>query len=94
MTGVAAADTPAPRRDRIRRVGAVLVTALALLIVLAPPLTAPLREAWFDAYQALSPRVVTAMPAVVVAIDGPSLAAFGRWPWPRSGEGSGWSGRC
>jgi hypothetical protein len=65
-------------------VGAVLVTALALLIVLAPRLTAPLREAWFDACQALSPRVVTAMPAVVVAIDGPSLAAFGRWPWPRS----------
>ncbi|MBK7591902.1 MAG: CHASE2 domain-containing protein [Betaproteobacteria bacterium] len=64
--------------------GAVLVTALALLIVLAPRLTAPLREAWFDACQALSPRVVTAMPAVVVAIDGPSLAAFGRWPWPRS----------
>ncbi|MBK7591871.1 MAG: CHASE2 domain-containing protein [Betaproteobacteria bacterium] len=32
----------------------------------------------------MSPRVVTAMPAVVVAIDGPSLAAFGRWPWPRS----------
>jgi len=57
---------------------------LALAIALLPRFTAPLSEAWFDLCQRLFPRTVAALPATVVEIDGPSLAGFGRWPWPRS----------
>ena len=81
---MAAATAPAPRRDRIRWAGAALVLVLALPLALSPRLTAPLSEAWFDLCQRLFPRTVAALPATVVEIDGPSLAAYGRWPWPRS----------
>lgn len=43
-----------------------------------------LREAWFDGYQRLNPRTVDALPATIVEVDARSLAAIGRWPWPRS----------
>ena len=37
------------------------------------------------AYDLLAPRRQAAAPeAVVVAVDAPSLAALGRWPWPRA----------
>lgn len=43
-----------------------------------------LRQAAFDAYQALAPRPHGAAPVAVVAIDDASLARFGQWPWPRT----------
>ena len=84
MTPDAAPEAPAPRTRRIRLAGAALVVALALVIAWAPRWTASLREAWFDGYQRISPRAVGAMPATIVEIDAKSLAALGRWPWPRS----------
>jgi serine phosphatase RsbU (regulator of sigma subunit)/CHASE2 domain-containing sensor protein len=44
----------------------------------------PVRNAVFDAYQWLIPRQVTWYPVIIVDIDDASLAAFGRWPWPRT----------
>lgn len=38
----------------------------------------------FDGYQRLFPRKVTSLPVVIIEIDDASLAALGRWPWPRS----------
>ena len=84
MTSAAAAAVPAPRRRRIRWIGAALVAALTATMLAHPRWMAPLSEAWFDGCQRLFPREVAAMPATVIEIDGPSLAAFGRWPWPRS----------
>jgi serine phosphatase RsbU (regulator of sigma subunit)/CHASE2 domain-containing sensor protein len=84
LTSAAAAAVPAPRRRRIRWIGAALVAALAATLLAHPRWLAPLSEVWFDACQRLFPREVAAMQATVIEIDGPSLAAFGRWPWPRS----------
>jgi serine phosphatase RsbU (regulator of sigma subunit)/CHASE2 domain-containing sensor protein len=84
LTSAAAAAVPAPRRRRIRWIGAALVAALAATMLVHPRWMAPLSEAWFDGCQRLFPREVAAMPATVIEVDGPSLAAFGRWPWPRS----------
>jgi serine phosphatase RsbU (regulator of sigma subunit) len=42
------------------------------------------RHAVFDTYQWAFPRAVTQLPAIIVAIDDTSLAAFGQWPWPRT----------
>jgi serine phosphatase RsbU (regulator of sigma subunit) len=44
----------------------------------------PLRHTVFDTYQWALPRAVTQLPAIIVAIDDASLAAFGQWPWPRT----------
>ncbi|MFC1862805.1 CHASE2 domain-containing protein [Thermodesulfobacteriota bacterium] len=38
----------------------------------------------FDTYQVLFPKKVERLPVVIVDIDDASLAAFGRWPWPRT----------
>lgn len=38
----------------------------------------------FDSYQRLLPRKVSRLPVVIIDIDDASLAALGRWPWPRS----------
>lgn len=42
-----------------------------------------LRNFGFDTYQKLWPRVRTAQPVVIVAIDDRSLQQVGQWPWPR-----------
>ena len=61
-----------------------------MLIVFAATLAldvarvSPLSRAWFDLSERLSPRPVTETPVAIVAIDDASLAALGRWPWPRS----------
>ncbi len=55
-------------------------------VLLAPDI-APLqavRLAALDVYQQLSPRVPRSSPVVIVAIDDPSLARYGQWPWPRT----------
>ena len=64
---------------------------VALLGVLAVLTAAPyipgrdlLRFAWFDACQRLAPRARVSAPAVIVDVDGKSLASYGQWPWPRT----------
>jgi serine phosphatase RsbU (regulator of sigma subunit)/CHASE2 domain-containing sensor protein len=64
---------------------------VALLVVLAAVTAAPyvpgrelLRFAWFDACQRLAPRARLSAPAVIVDVDGKSLARHGQWPWPRT----------
>lgn len=62
-----------------------LAVALVLLVlVLDPGPQRWLREQAFDGYQRTLPRARISQPAVVVAIDEPTLAAHGQWPWPRS----------
>jgi len=69
----------------------VLLPALALLgavggVALAPEVGAlhALRLGAVDAYQRLAPRVPGSSHVVIVAIDDPSLARHGQWPWPRT----------
>jgi len=38
----------------------------------------------FDGYQRKFPRIPLSQPVTIVAIDEPSLAAIGQWPWPRN----------
>ena len=38
----------------------------------------------FDGYQRKSPRIPESQPVTIVAIDEPSLAQVGQWPWPRN----------
>ena len=76
--------SPAARMARIRRVGVVLLVALALLTWLKAPWAERLQSAWFDAHQAMAPRQVGTLPVTVVAIDQKSLLALGQWPWPRT----------
>ena len=51
MTSAAAAAVPAPRRRRIRWIGAALVAALTATMFAHPRWMAPLSEAWFDGCQ-------------------------------------------
>lgn len=44
----------------------------------------PVNNLVFDTYQRLFPRQVKHFPVVIVEIDDASLAALGRWPWPRT----------
>lgn len=44
----------------------------------------PARREVFDGWQRIFPRQVTRFPVVIVDIDEESLAALGRWPWPRT----------
>ena len=76
--------SPATGAVRIRRVGVVLLVALALLTWLKAPWAERLQSAWFDAHQAMAPRQVGTLPVTVVAIDQKSLLALGQWPWPRT----------
>lgn len=69
---------------RLGRIGAALVVVLAFFTWLQLPGTDRLQAAWFDAYQALSPRQVSALPVTVVEIDQKSVIALGQWPWPRT----------
>jgi CHASE2 domain-containing sensor protein len=73
-------------RGRRGRPAGLLLLALLVGLLLGPetPELRALRHAWFDAYQALIPRVRTSAPAVIVEIDEASLARHGQWPWPRT----------
>ena len=68
------------------RLPGVLLLVLLTLVTTAPdvPGRALVRYAWFDACQRLAPRVRVSAPAVIVDVDGPSLARHGQWPWPRT----------
>jgi adenylate cyclase len=65
-----------------RSVGALVLLALTALLLAGGP-DAPLRGLWFDFCQRLAPRVRVSGPAVIVAVDEPSLGRYGQWPWPR-----------
>jgi serine phosphatase RsbU (regulator of sigma subunit)/CHASE2 domain-containing sensor protein len=84
MTPSPAAEHRASRIGRIRIAGLAFVVAWTVLIGAQPRVLARLSAAGFDAWQALMPRAVVSMPATVVAIDEKSVAALGRWPWPRT----------
>ena len=84
MKDAAASVSDARRAGRIRLVGIAILAALAAVIGSDASFTSGLREAWFDACQALKPRTPKSAPAVVVEIDQKSLKAIGQWPWPRS----------
>jgi serine phosphatase RsbU (regulator of sigma subunit) len=58
-----------------------LFAVIVLLLVWGPE--ARLRGLWFDLCQRLAPRVRVSGPAIIVAVDEPSLARYGQWPWPR-----------
>ncbi len=62
-----------------------LVVLLSLFhIALGERAWSPIRNLLFDAYQRLMPRQISRYPVVIVDIDDASLAALGRWPWPRT----------
>ena len=62
-----------------------LVVLLALFhVALSERAWSPMRNLLFDAYQRLMPREISHYPVVIVDIDDASLAALGRWPWPRT----------
>ena len=65
-----------------RSVGALALLALTALLLAWGP-DARLRGLWFDFCQRRAPRVRVSGPAVIVAVDEPSLARYGQWPWPR-----------
>ena len=84
MREAAASGPDARRTGRIRLVGIAVLVALAAVIWSEPALFDARRALWFDALQALSPRIPKTSPAVIVGIDEKSLKAIGQWPWPRS----------
>ena len=61
-----------------------MLAAWAALIALQPTSGSRLALAGYDVYQAARPRELENLPVTVVDIDERSLAALGRWPWPRS----------
>ena len=68
----------------IRKAGVLILAGLLFLLWLEPPWLVRFQAIGFDAYQRAAPRSVDTLPAVIVAIDDRSIAAFGQWPWPRT----------
>lgn len=68
------------------RGAALFLLALISLgnIIFGESLWSPARNLLFDRYQRLMPRQVSQFPVLIVDIDDDSLAAVGRWPWPRT----------
>lgn len=56
----------------------------AALQLIDPPVLQTLRQAVFDQYQRVHPRVYQAAPVRIIDIDEESLAKVGQWPWPRT----------
>jgi adenylate cyclase len=65
-----------------RAAWAILILFLALQAGAGSIFDIP-RLALFDLYQRTLPRLRDSDPVKIVAIDNPSLAAIGQWPWPR-----------
>lgn len=84
MTAGAAPETPQLRTTRVRLAGAAILCVFALALAFDAARFLPLQDAWFDAYQRLSPRAPDTTPVTIVEIDDRSLGELGRWPWPRS----------
>ena len=83
MTGVAP-EIPSLRTARVRLIGGAILVAFAALLALDLGPILPLQAAWFDAFQRMTPRAIETRSVTIVAIDDASLAALGRWPWPRT----------
>ncbi len=68
-----------------RRIAALALAMFVVLQLGAPALFAVPRQALFDAYQNLMPRLrdPRMAPVVIVTIDNATLKAEGEWPWPR-----------
>ena len=68
-----------------RLFGFLLVAVLAGICAMPyVPGLDTLRLSWFDVCQRAAPRARLSGPAVIVDVDGRSLAAHGQWPWPRT----------
>jgi serine phosphatase RsbU (regulator of sigma subunit)/CHASE2 domain-containing sensor protein len=80
----ATAETPALHIARLRLVGALVLVAFATAIAVDLPQLLPLQDAFFDAMQRHSPRVVDTTPVTIVEIDEKSISELGPWPWPRT----------
>ncbi|MEH6443660.1 MAG: CHASE2 domain-containing protein [Oceanospirillaceae bacterium] len=58
-----------------------------VVIDMAKTIRAPVvsaRQALFDSYQRIHPRIPQSQPLTVIAIDERSIRQVGQWPWPRS----------
>ncbi len=64
-----------------------LIALLVLFHVVFDRQLDGLRGQAFDIYQQLKPRAATDQQVVVVGIDDDTIAAEGRWPWPRDRVG-------
>ncbi len=64
--------------------GLLFTGLFAALLLLPNGLILPLRSLVFDAYHRAAPRIPASQPVTIVEIDQKSLAAIGRWPWPRT----------
>lgn len=69
--------------------GRPAAAAMLLFIAITPVIfgietSLPMNNLLFDTYQRMFPRKVERFPVVIVDIDDDSLAALGRWPWPRT----------
>ena len=60
------------------------VTFGAAVLLIDPHLTKTLRQAVFDQYQRVYPRVYQPVPVRIIDIDEESLTKVGQWPWPRT----------
>ena len=68
-----------------RPIAVVLLLLLTITFAIyGADLWRPLGHFVFDNYQRFFPRQVKHFPVVIVDIDDASLAALGRWPWPRT----------
>ncbi len=71
--------------QRLVPVGAGLASVVVLLALCAavPAPFERLRQATFDSFQRLSPRITEGATVRVIDIDEESLRRHGQWPWPR-----------
>jgi serine phosphatase RsbU (regulator of sigma subunit) len=68
-----------------RPIAVVLLLLLTITFAIyGADLWRPMSHFVFDTYQRFFPRQVKQFPVVIVDIDDASLAALGRWPWPRT----------
>ncbi|MBD9397428.1 CHASE2 domain-containing protein [Pseudomonas sp. PDM11] len=61
-----------------------MLLGLCVVFLLDPVPVQKARNAVFDQYQRLQPRVYQEAPVRVVDLDEQSLARIGQWPWPRT----------
>ena len=62
----------------------MLLGALSLLLLEAPPAVQGLRHFVFDGYQRIFTLERVSHPVTIVVVDEASLASYGQWPWPRT----------
>lgn len=70
--------------DGGRNATVALIAVIAICFAAFGTAWNPVRNLLFDAYQRIVPRPVDRFPVIIIDIDDASLAAIGRWPWPRT----------